>query len=103
MENHAAARITPCTVRNDAGRKTVMAFRTHTSSEPLPDRLGVVCTYLGCWLGDLLPRRRRNFVLNPNATRITPCTVINDVYVKTVRAFRAHVSSEPLSDRLGLL
>ena len=63
----APRRRTHHTVRNNAGRKTVIAFRTRASSEPLADRLGVrlgvVCIYLGCWPVDSLPqRRRRNFV-----------------------------------------
>ena len=38
----AVARITPCRVRNGVCVKTVMAFRTRASWEPLLDRLGVV-------------------------------------------------------------
>ena len=40
----AVARITPCRVRNGVCVKTVMAFRTRASCEPLLDRLGVVWT-----------------------------------------------------------
>ena len=102
-------RCTHHTVRNNAGRKTVIAFRTRASSEPLSDRLGVrlgvVCTYLGCWPVDSLPRRRRNFVgeSSPPFASHHACKVRNDVCVKTVMASRTRASSEPLPDMLGVV